>query len=69
MDTQCKNPAVIPLALPKTAGPGATATVITLGDTHTWQSSAGNMIAIVTGIAMASCSAPAKSRRRWARAG
>ncbi|MBU6245640.1 MAG: MarC family protein [Actinomycetales bacterium] len=55
MDTQGKNPAVIPLAIPKTAGPGTIATVITLGETHTWQSIAGNMlvIAIVTGIALA----------------
>jgi multiple antibiotic resistance protein len=55
MDTKGKNPAVIPLAIPKTAGPGTIATVITLGETHTWQSTAGNMIviAIVTGIALA----------------
>jgi multiple antibiotic resistance protein len=55
MDTQGKNPAVIPLAIPKTAGPGAIATVITLGETHTWQSSVGNVIVIVivTGIALA----------------
>ena len=55
MDTQGKNPAVIPLAIPKTAGPGTIATVITLGETRTWQSTAGNMIviAIVTGIALA----------------
>ena len=32
MDTHGKNPAVIPLAIPKTAGPGTIATVITLGE-------------------------------------
>ena len=55
MDTHGKNPAVIPLAIPKTAGPGTIATVITLGETHTWQSTAGNMIVIVivTAIALA----------------
>jgi multiple antibiotic resistance protein len=53
MDTQGKNPAVTPLAVPKTSGPGAIATVITLGETHTWQCRVGNMIVIVTGIAHA----------------
>ena len=55
MDTHGKNPAVIPLAIPKTAGPGTIATVITLGEAQTWQSTAGNMIVIVivTGIALA----------------
>lgn len=55
MDTKGKNPAVIPLAIPKTAGPGAIATVIALGETHTVPMIVGNMlvITVVTGIALA----------------
>ena len=55
MDTKGKNPAVIPLAIPKTAGPGAIATVIALGETHTVPMIVGNMlvITIVTGITLA----------------
>jgi len=47
MDTQGKSPAVIPLAIPKTAGPGAIATVIALGDTHTAAAIIENVLAIV----------------------
>ena len=55
MDTKGKNPAIIPLAIPKTAGPGAIATVITLGETHTVHRIVSNMlvITIVTGITLA----------------
>jgi len=55
MDTKGKNPAVIPLAIPKTAGPGAIATVIALGETHTVPMIVGNMlvITVVTGITLA----------------
>lgn len=54
MDTRGKNPAVIPLAIPKTAGPGAIATVITLGATHTAPAIIANLIAmaIVTLLAL-----------------
>lgn len=47
LDTHGKSPAVIPLAIPKTAGPGAIATVITLGQNHTTGIFIANLIAIV----------------------
>lgn len=47
MDTHGKNPAVIPLAIPKTAGPGAIATAIALGDNHTPSVMLSNLLAIV----------------------
>ncbi len=47
MDTKGKNPAVIPLAIPKTAGPGAIATVIALGENHTVGTMLSNIVAIV----------------------
>lgn len=47
LDTAGKNPAVIPLAIPKTAGPGAIATVIALGQTHTASAMIANVLAIV----------------------
>jgi len=47
MDTHGKSPAVIPLAIPKTAGPGAIATVITLGEVHTVENTVANVLAIV----------------------
>jgi len=54
MDTKGKNPAVIPLAIPKTAGPGAIATVIALGETHTVPMIVGNglVIIVVTAITL-----------------
>ena len=54
MDTKGKNPAVIPLAIPKTAGPGAIATVIALGETHTVPVIVGNglVIIVVTAITL-----------------
>jgi multiple antibiotic resistance protein len=54
MDTHGKNPAVIPLAMPKTAGPGAIATVISLGEAHSTPVVISNMLAItvVTLIAL-----------------
>jgi multiple antibiotic resistance protein len=55
MDTHGKNPAVIPMAIPKTAGLGAIATVITLGATHTTAAMVGSLlaVAIVTLLALA----------------
>ena len=53
LDTQGKNPAVIPLAIPKTAGPGAIATVIALGQTHTAAAITANVLAIVGITALA----------------
>jgi len=47
MDTHGKNPSVIPLAIPKTAGPGTIATVIALGDNHTVSTMVANVLAIV----------------------
>lgn len=47
MDTHGKSPAVIPLAIPKTAGPGTIATVIALGDNHTPSAMIANVLAIV----------------------
>lgn len=47
MDTHGKNPAVIPLAIPKTAGPGTIATVIALGDNHTVSTMIANILAII----------------------
>lgn len=47
LDTAGKNPAVIPLAIPKTAGPGAIATVIALGQTHTASAMIANVLSIV----------------------
>lgn len=47
MDTHGKSPAVIPLAIPKTAGPGTIATVIALGDDHTPSAMIANILAIV----------------------
>ena len=54
MDTHGKHPAVIPLAIPKTAGPGAIATVIALGETHTLPMIVGNglVIIVVTAITL-----------------
>lgn len=47
MDTHGKSPAVIPLAIPKTAGPGTIATVIALGENHTGSVMIANVLAIV----------------------
>ena len=47
MDTHGKSPAVIPLAIPKTAGPGTIATVIALGADHTPSVMVANILAIV----------------------
>jgi len=47
MDTHGNNPAVIPLAIPKTAGPGAIATVIALGETRTVPMIVGNVLVII----------------------
>lgn len=47
LDTNGKSPAVIPLAIPKTAGPGAIATVIALGETHTATTMISNLLAIL----------------------
>jgi multiple antibiotic resistance protein len=46
-DTGGRNPAVIPLAIPKTAGPGAIATVIALNQVPTSQALLANTFAIV----------------------
>jgi len=53
-NTGGKNPAVIPLAIPKTAGPGAIATVIALNQGQTSQAMLANTtaIAVVTLLAM-----------------
>lgn len=53
-NTGGKNPAVIPLAIPKTAGPGAIATVIALNQGQTSQAMLANTsaIAVVTVLAM-----------------
>ena len=53
-NTGGKNPAVIPLAIPKTAGPGAIATVIALNQGQTSQDLIANTlaIAVVTLLAM-----------------
>lgn len=55
MDTHGKSPAVIPLAIPKTAGPGAIATVIALGEVHSVENTVANVLAIagVTFLALA----------------
>lgn len=52
--TDGRNPAVIPLAIPKTAGPGAIATVIALNQVQTSEAILGNLlaIAVVTILAM-----------------
>ena len=54
LDTAGRNPAVIPLAIPKTAGPGAIATVIALGQVHTPSTMIANLLAIlaITAIAL-----------------
>ncbi|MBU6279449.1 MAG: hypothetical protein KGN78_09395 [Actinomycetales bacterium] len=53
-NTGGRNPAVIPLAIPKTAGPGAIATVIALNQGQTSQAMLANTsaIAVVTVLAM-----------------
>ena len=48
-----KNPAVIPLAIPKTAGPGAIATVIALNQEQSTEALLGNTFAIVVVTALA----------------
>ena len=53
LDTHGKSPAVIPLAIPKTAGPGAIATVIALGETHTAEAMFANVTAIIVVTAIA----------------
>ena len=41
------SPAIIPLAIPKTAGPGAIATVISLGEAQSGLMSLGSILAII----------------------
>lgn len=53
MDTHGKSPAVIPLAIPKTAGPGAIATVIALGSGHSASDIVLDVIAIIVVTALA----------------
>jgi multiple antibiotic resistance protein len=47
LDSNGRSPAVIPLAIPKTAGPGAIALVITMGTNPSGLQVAGDLLAIV----------------------
>jgi len=52
MDTHGKNPAVIPLGIPKTAGPGAIATVIALGDHHAAKRIGEGNLAVIIAVSV-----------------
>ncbi len=47
LDSNGRSPAVIPLAIPKTAGPGAIALVITMGTNPSGLQVAGDLLAII----------------------
>ena len=53
LDTKGRSPAIIPLAIPKTAGPGAIATVITLGESDSGDTMIGSIAAIILVTALA----------------